>query len=140
MMLPVGEENLLLEEGDIEEEVIPSLTWKLDEERGVIEQKLDGLEALKQSLGLILQTERMAFELYSTDYGAELTELFGQPIPLVYVNLEENIREALLQDDRVVAVDGFRFTKSGKSTVLAAFTVIAAEGVLEMEQEVNVYG
>lgn len=139
-MLPVGEENLLLEEGEIEEAVTPSLTWKLDEDRGVIEQKIDGLEALKQALGLILQTERMEFEIYSADYGAEQTELFGQQIPLVYVNLEENIKEALLADDRVEAVTNFSFTRPEKNTVLAAFTVLAAEGVLEMEQEVELHG
>lgn len=139
-MIPVGEENLLLEEGEIEEEVLPSLTWKLDEARGVIEQKIDSLEALKQALWLTLQTERMEFEIYSADYGAELTELFGQPVPLVYVNLEEAIKEALLQDDRVEAVTNFRFTRPEKNTVMAAFTVITAEGVLELNQEVNLHG
>lgn len=139
-MLPVGEENLLLEEGEIEEEVMPGLTWKLDEERGVIEQRLDGLEALKQALGLILRTERMEFEIYSADYGAELTELFGQPIPLVYVNLEENVKEALLQDDRVESVENFQFIRSGKHTVLMTFTVITAEDTLDMDLEVNIHG
>lgn len=139
-MIPVGEENLLLEEGEIEEEVLPSLTWKLDEARGVIEQKIDSLEALKQALWLTLQTERMEFEIYSADYGTELTELFGQPIPLVYVNLEEAIKEALLQDDRVEAVTNFRFTRPEKNTVIAAFAVITAEGVLELNQEVNLHG
>lgn len=139
-MIPVGEENLLLEEGEIEEEVLPSLTWKLDEARGVIEQKIDSLEALKQALWLTLQTERMEFEIYSADYGAELTELFGQPAPLVYVNLEEAIKEALLQDDRVEAVTNFRFTRPEKNTIVATFTVITAEGVLELNQEVNLHG
>lgn len=139
-MIPVGEENLLLEEGEIEEEVLPSLTWKLDEARGVIEQKIDSLEALKQALWLTLQTERMEFEIYSADYGAELTELFGQPVPLVYVNLEEAIKEALLQDDRVEAVTNFRFTRPEKNTIVATFTVITAEGVLELNQEVNLHG
>lgn len=139
-MIPVGEENLLLEEGEIEEDVLPSLTWKLDEARGVIEQKIDSLEALKQALWLILQTERMEFEIYSADYGAELTELFGQPVPLVYVNLEEAIKEALLADDRVEAVTNFSFTRPEKNTILAVFTVRTAEGVLELNQEVNLHG
>lgn len=139
-MLPDGEENLLLEEGEIEEEALPSLTWKLNAERQVIEQKIDGLEALKQALGLILRTERMEYEIYSADYGTELEELFGQPIPLVYVNLEENLKEALMQDDRVEAVTNFSFTRPERNTILAAFTVIAAEGALEMEQEVALHG
>lgn len=139
-MIPVGEENLLLKEGEIEEDVLPSLTWKLDEARGVIEQKIDSLDALKQALWLILQTERMEFEIYSADYGAELTELFGQPVPLVYVNLEETIKEALLTDDRVEAVTNFSFTRPEKNTILAVFTVRTAEGVLELNQEVNLHG
>lgn len=87
-----------------------------------------------------MQTERIEFEIYSADYGTELTELFGQPVPLIYVNLEEAVKEALLADDRVEAVVNFNFTRSQRNTVLAAFTVITAEGAIEMKQEVDVHG
>ncbi len=140
MMLPDGEENLLLEEGEIEEETLPGLTWELDEERQAIERRIDGVEALEQALRLILRTERMEHEIYSADYGVELEELIGQPIPLACVNIEENIKEAFSQDDRVEEVGDFAFERTGKNSVLATFTVVAAEGVVEMEQEVTILG
>lgn len=139
-MLPAGELNLLLEEDEIEEEQIPSLTYLLDEEKGIIEKKVDGLEALNQSLWLILQTERMEFEIYSEDYGVELVDLIGQHTPLIYVNIEDSIREALMQDDRVESVEDFSFKKIDRHSVSVEFTVISAEGQIDMQQEVAVHG
>ena len=40
--------------------------------------KLDGLEAMKQAIFLILQTERFQYAIYSWNYGIELNALLGQ--------------------------------------------------------------
>lgn len=139
-MLPEVEMNTLLEETEIEEEFPTSRTYRLDEEKGEIAEKIDGLEAIRQSLWLILRTERSEFEIYSEDHGAELEDLIGQPVSLACVNLEDAIKEALLQDDRVESVENFSFSRHGKNAVLATFTVIVAEGRIDMEQEVSLDG
>ncbi len=139
-MLPEVEMNTLLEESEIEEEFPTSRTYRLDEENGAIMEKIDGLEAIEQTLRLILRTERSEHEIYGEDHGAELMDLIGQPVPLACVNLEDAIKEALSQDDRVESVENFSFSQSGKNAVLAAFTVIVAEGRIEMEQEVRLDG
>ncbi|MCB6367339.1 DUF2634 domain-containing protein, partial [Intestinibacillus massiliensis] len=64
-----------------------------------------------------MQTERGAYEIYSEDYGTEFTALIGQPVPLVYVNLEDAIKDALLQDDRVESVDRFEFEQVARDSV-----------------------
>ena len=40
--------------------------------------KLDGLEAMKQAIFLILQTERFQYAIYSWNYGTQLNALLGQ--------------------------------------------------------------
>ena len=139
-MLPEGEENLLVDETETEEELITSMTYRLDEENGVLAEPIDGLEAIKQSLSLILQTERGAYEIYSEDYGTELTALIGQPAPLVYVNLEEAIKDALLQDDRVESVDQFEFEQVARDSVAVRFIVTTIQGEIDIETEVNING
>lgn len=95
---------------------------------------MDRLEALRQAVYLILSTERYDWLIYSWNYGREFKELIGQPKEFVLPELKRCISEALLQDDRVTAVDGFEFTM-GKDTVHAAFTVRSIFGDMEVETE-----
>ncbi|MCB6367338.1 hypothetical protein LI291_14270 [Intestinibacillus massiliensis] len=46
-MLPEGEENLLVNETETEEELITSMTYRLDEENGVLAEPIDDLDAIK---------------------------------------------------------------------------------------------
>lgn len=139
-MLPEGEENLLVNETETEEELITSMTYRLDEENGVLAEPIDDLDAIKQSLSLILQTERGAYEIYSEDYGTEFTALIGQPVPLVYVNLEDAIKDALLQDDRVESVDRFEFEQVARDSVSVKFIVTTTAGEIDMGTEVKING
>ena len=140
-MLPVSqlENEFLLDEEELDEELVPNLTYRLNEENCTVREKIDVIEAIKQSLSLILQTERMEYEIYSEDYGAEMVDLIGQAPPLVYVNIEDEIKEALLQDDRVESVDEFNFERSGND-VMVQFKVVTVEGDFDMEKEVTLYG
>ena len=67
-MIPVVDDELLT----LEDETQPSLTYALDAENGRIRGKVDGLEAVKQAVYLVLSTERFAHLIYSWNYGAEL--------------------------------------------------------------------
>ena len=118
-MIPKVDNDLLT----LEVETQPSLTYALDIEHGRIRGMVDELESLRQAIYLILSTERYAYLIYSWNYGVELVELIGQP------------KEALLQDDRITAVDGFEF-ETGKKTVHVTFTVHSIFGDLEVETDV----
>ena len=65
-MIPVVDDELLT----LEDETQPSLTYALDAENGRIRGKVDGLEAVKQAVYLVLSTERFAHLIYSWNYGA----------------------------------------------------------------------
>lgn len=130
-MIPQVDTELL----NLETETQPSLTYALDLESGRIRGKVDRLEALRQAVYLILSTERYDWLIYSWNYGCEFKELIGQPKEFVLPELKRCISEALLQDDRITAVDGFEFTM-GKDTVHVAFTVRSIFGDLEVETDV----
>lgn len=97
----------------------------------------DGLEALIQTIYITLSTERYKFIIYSWDYGVELVDLFGQPMPYVMSELSRRIREALICDNRIQDVVDFEFTPKGKQ-LRTTFTVITDFGKLDTELEVAV--
>lgn len=97
----------------------------------------DGQEAMKQAIYKILNTERYEYVMYSWNYGIELKDLFGEPVSYVIPELERRIREALLWDSRITAVDGFEFEVPKKDTVHVTFTAHTVYGNVEAEREVN---
>lgn len=115
----------------------PSRTYRLDMENNRISGMADGLEAVKQAVYLILNTERYWYPIYSWDYGAELNSLYGQPAGIVYPEIERRVTEALMQDDRITGVDGFSFEKAG-GTVRAFFIVHSIFGDIDIGKDVAI--
>lgn len=116
----------------------PSYTYRLNyETTNRVTGFRDNLEAVKQAIYKLLNTERYQHVIYSWNYGIELQDLFGMPKSYVYPELKRRITEALLQDDRVMAVDGFVFG-SKKNIVTAAFVVHTTFGEIETERTVNI--
>lgn len=134
MMIPVLTDDL---QQDFSIVSYPTKTYRLDLQKGRINGQVDGLEAVKQSVYLILQTERFYHEIYSWNYGVELENKIGQPFPLIYAEIEDAIMDALIQDDRVLSVNNFSFSQQ-KSSVQVSFSVETTEGQLRLEQEVTV--
>jgi phage baseplate assembly protein W len=97
----------------------------------------DGLDAIKQAIYLILNTERYGFIIYSWDYGVELVDLIGKPMPYVKSELPRRIKDALVQDDRIDDVVDFEFEQHGKK-LHTTFTVITNIGNISTTLEVDV--
>lgn len=101
----------------------PSYTFRLNyETNGQVNGYCDKLEAVRQAIYKILNTERYQYLIYSWNYGIELADLFGQPIPYVYAEIQRRITEALLQDDRITDVYDFDFSNNSDD-VLCKFSV-----------------
>lgn len=97
----------------------PSLTYRLDyENTGQVAGKCDELEAMKQAIYKIINTERYQYLIYSWNYGIELQDLIGQPIPYVYAELQRRITEALEQDDRILEVTNFNFSHNDEDVAV----------------------
>lgn len=108
---------------------------KITDER--IKGDVTELTAVAQACYKILNTERYAYVIYSWNYGIELQDLFGKPIPYVFAILPTRIKEALLQDDRVESVEDFELSHNG-GDVLCKFTVNTIFGSLELTKEVQI--
>ncbi|WP_131037903.1 DUF2634 domain-containing protein [Clostridioides difficile] len=115
----------------------PSKTFKLNIEKNKVDGICDDVEALKQAIFLILNTERYEHLIYSRNYGVELNDLIGEPISYVIPELERRITEALIQDDRIENVDNFEF-QNIKGKVHCKFTVYSKYGNIKAEKVVSV--
>lgn len=116
---------------------LPTNTLKMDNDTRLIAGYVDGLEAMEQAIRIIRSTERYKYVIHSWNFGVELLDLFGQPIPYVLPEIKRRIREALLQDDRILSVDNFTF-QTEKNKVFTAFTVTTIFGAVEIEKVVDV--
>ena len=116
-------------------ETLSSRTFRMQEDQKIIAGMADGLQAVKQAVFLILNVERYEWLIYSWNYGMEWEGLIGQPVDFCIPEIERRVREALLQDDRIVAVEDFTFQVDQRK-VLARFTVNSIFGSLKMEKEV----
>ena len=134
-MTPTQEVELNME--SIEKQTMSSLTWKINEERAEVRGTVDELEAMKQAVNKILRTERYQYAIYDWNYGMELEELYGKNVTYVIPELKKRIEDALLADDRVIAVTDFFFTQK-KGSVSAEFMVHTIFGEVTAERTVDI--
>lgn len=117
----------------------PSNTYKMTIEEERVDGKIvDEVEAVKQAVYKILNTERYKHIIYSTDYGVELADLFGKPIPYVLPEIPRRITEALLVDDRIKKVDNFELDYNKKGDVTCLFVVHSIFGAFDAEKKVTI--
>lgn len=134
----IPDSNLLTEE--LTELEYGSETFKIDDSLDGSE-RIDGfvtdLDSVEQAIYLILNTERYEHNIYSWDYGVELTSLIGKPIPYVMSEIPRRIEEALIQDDRVEGVKDFEFEQH-KNQLEVSFTVVTNIGDISQKLEVSI--
>lgn len=131
-MLPNN--NTIIQEDDR----MPSYTYYIDFDRNRIIGTVDDIEAVKQAIYLILQTERYESLIYNFYYGTEFDSLIGKSRELITSELERRIREALLEDDRIVRVTDFTIEFASDKAIVE-FTVNTIFGDIEsIEWEVLV--
>lgn len=121
----------------LEELEIPSNTYKIIYDKHRINGMVNGAKALEQAIYLILSTERYVHPIYSWRYGVELLDVIGLDPMLAIPEIKRKITEALIQDDRILAVDNFQFTIN-KKKVHAAFVVTTIYGGIDINTEVRI--
>lgn len=133
-MIPATNDDL---KQDFEFTQLPSNTFKLHTSTETIAGYVDGLEAVKQAIYIILNVERYEYLIHSWDIGVELADLIGQPVSFCLPEIKRRITEGLLQDDRITAVDNFNFDVN-KGKVHATFEVSTIFGTIKTETVVNI--
>ena len=80
----------------------PTLTYRMGD--NLIVGKTDGLDAVRQSVRHILCTERYSSRIYDDGYGVELEQYLGKDFGTLLAGIEETLRDALTQDDRITDI------------------------------------
>lgn len=130
--------KVVFREDIIKQGGIVNLTMRTTSEEGGFDRisgYVDDLDAIIQSIYLILSTERYKHIIYSWDYGIELVDLIGQPIPYVMCELPGRVKDALKTDNRIKDVVNFEF-EHNKNKLYTTFTVITTVGEINAEMEV----
>lgn len=121
---------------DFEEEVLPSVTWRIDFDKNLVTTNITDLDSVQQAAALILSSERYEHIIFSDQYGVELAELIGENQQYAMSEIKRRVTEALMQDDRITSVDNFEFTRT-KRTLHVTFTVKCDVGEFTAETEVS---
>lgn len=116
----------------------PSLTYKIDVNSKRIGHKIDAQEAIMQLVMKILNTERYAYVIYSSQYGVELERLVGKDFDFIVSDLERTISDALLVDNRIISIQDFTAQKTAVDVLLVSFTVNTIYGSTTMRTEVQI--
>lgn len=122
---------------DFEFEEQPTYTYKMNLDTGTIRGYTDGLDAMRQAIFKILQTERYQYVMYSWNYGVETLDLYGEPVSYVCPELERRITEALTWDERIKSVNNFKFDVIGKGVIHVSFVAHTVFGEVQAETKVN---
>ncbi|QOS98103.1 DUF2634 domain-containing protein [Brevibacterium sp. JNUCC-42] len=122
MILPQGSS---IDSTTLEEVEQPSLTYGIDFTKKCVTGRIDGLEALKQAVFIILSTERFEHLIYSHHHGFESMSVAEEVI--FRSEIARRVREALMQDDRVLDVVDCKTTIDG-DTSRTEFVVVSKFG------------
>ena len=107
----------------------PTKTWIINREHLQVSGMDSGLEAVRQAVEIMLFTERYRWQIFNTDFGAELDSLVGEDEPFITSELPRIVEDALSIDSRVVSIDDWVFSRNGES-LKASFTVHTVFGDL----------
>ena len=110
----------------------PSLTWLINRQTMRVQSNVDGLEAVRQAVEILLNTERFRWQIYSDRIGSETDELIGDSVSYIAAELPRMVSEALLIDDRVTELTDFTYRTAGDEMVWS-FTVHTVFGVFSEE-------
>ena len=99
-------------DSDFDLETEPSLTYGMQmndvsDKDNTFLGTVDDVDAIKQAILKIINTERYEYEIYSWDYGVELQDLVGKSMTYVLSEIEQRIEDAVTADDRIDKIEDF---------------------------------
>lgn len=132
-------EDAYLDDDELEdEEDTPSPTYTFKVIHGRIRSMTDELDAMKQAVDKILQTERFVYQIYDEQYGNDLPELVGESIDYALSEAERMTVEALEADDRITEVEITRCEQLGSDSIIVEGYANTVYGRVGFESEVDI--
>ena len=114
----------------------PSLTWNIDKNSNQITGQVDGAEAVRQAVEIIMNVERFRWQIYEPYSGIETVDLLGNDAGYISSEFQRRVRDALTVDDRITGISNYTSTVSG-NTMEVSFTVNTVYGDIPVETEVS---
>ena len=105
----------------------PSQTWLINRETMRVQCDINGLEAVKQAVDIMLSTDRFKWQIYTSNIGSELETLIGEETSYIVSEFPRMIEDALSVDSRIIEASDFNYTVNGDS-MLWTFTVRTVYG------------
>ena len=103
---------------DVEfEQESPSLTYRLDLDKGRIVGRTDGLEAVNQAIRKALITPRFKCIVYDNQYGSEIkSTVIADDVTPEYIEsiMPKLVEDVLLADSRILEISDFTFSFEGE--------------------------
>lgn len=116
---------------------MPTYSYAVDFEHGRVRGFCDTIEAMKQMIYKCLQTQLFAQDIYDANYGFEAYGLLGKDRAFVESEIKRRVKEALIIDERILAVKNFDFNDGLEADSLAvSFCVWTVFGNVKQQTEV----
>lgn len=115
----------------------PSRTYQ--DRTTVISGMTDGQKAIIQTANHILQKERYDYAIYPDWFGMELEKYKGQSFQYLEAQIEKDLSDALLQDDRIYSIIVTKIEQLDIDSAHVVFDMYTNEGTIQdMEVNINV--
>lgn len=119
-----------------EAEEAPSLTYKLDLDKGRIVGRIDGPEAVRQAIRKALITPRFKCLIYDHNYGSEIEQAYiaeNATDDFIDATVESYVKDALLPDTRVLDCHDFHVEHQDDSLFIS-FICDTSFGEIKIEE------
>ena len=114
-----------------------SATWHIDFDRKRVLGPIDGIDAVRQAVFIILSSTRYKYLIYDASFGSELDTLIHRTYAVAMSEAKRMITDALMQDDRIKGVTDFEIKKVGTRLMIDC-TVQSIYGDIEITTETEV--
>ena len=105
----------------------PSLTWYVDPVSRQVKGTADGLQAVAQTVEIILSVERFLWQIYGPDFGMQWQGLIGKDPGYVASELQRRVLDAFSVDSRINGISEFSHSVEG-DTMTVSMTVDTVYG------------
>lgn len=97
---------------------------------------VEGLEAIKVWIWLVLQTPRYRYYIYTWDYGNEFEDLIGQGYSEEYIEAEAQrmTEDCLLMNENIQSITGFSVNMENEQLTVS-FTANTIYGTIQFNDE-----
>lgn len=113
----------------------PTRTYYIDQTTNRIVGMVDGQQAMRQAVEIILNIERFYWQIYSPYFGMQWDGLIGQSPGYVASELQRRLKDAFSADNRIMGMSDFKYTAT-RDSLTASFIVNTVYG--QMAQELTI--